>query len=102
MLESLIARWGYLGVGLGTCVEGEATVLAAGALAHKGLLVARWVCFAAFLGTVFADQVWFWIGRRFGSSFLQKRPKLAAHSARVQRWLERFGAAFVMSLRFLY
>jgi membrane protein DedA with SNARE-associated domain len=98
----LIERWGYLGVVLGTWVEGEATVLAAGALAHKGLMRLPWVCLAAFVGTVLADQMWFFIGRRFGQGFFAKRPKLAERSERVGQWLTRFGAAFVMNLRFLY
>jgi membrane protein DedA with SNARE-associated domain len=102
MLETLIARWGYLGVGLGTCFEGEATVLAAGALVHKGLLMLPWAWLAAFVGTVLADQLWFFVGRRYGAAFLQKRPGLAARSSQVQRWLERFGAGFVVSLRFLF
>ncbi len=102
MLESLIQRWGYLGVTLGTLFEGEATVLAAGALAHKGLMLLPWVCLAAFVGTVVADQAWFWIGRRFGKDFLAKRPKLAERSERVGGWFTRFGSLFVMNVRFLY
>ncbi|MFT3925560.1 MAG: DedA family protein [Myxococcales bacterium] len=102
MLENLIQQWGYLGVALGTLFEGEATVLAAGALAHKGLLRLPWVWLAAFVGTTLADQAWFWIGRRFGEDFLAKRPQLRARSERVGKWLDRFGALFVMNLRFLY
>jgi membrane protein DedA with SNARE-associated domain len=101
-LESLIAEWGYLAVTLGVLTEGEASLLAAGAMAHKGLLTLRWVCVAAFVGTVLGNQTWFWLGRRFGSGFIAKRPKLAAHSESVQRWVTRYGAVFVTAVRFLY
>jgi membrane protein DedA with SNARE-associated domain len=101
-LESFLSQWGYLAVTLGVIVEGEATLLAAGALAHRGVLSLPGVCVAAFVGTVAADQFWFLIGRRFGGAFLAKRPRLAARSELVQRWLARYGGAFVASVRFLY
>jgi len=102
MLQHLVQHWGYLGVALGTLFEGEATVLAAGALAHRGLMRLPWVYLAAFLGTALADQMWFLIGRRFGKDFLAKRPKLEERSQRVGNWLTRFGALFVMNVRFIY
>jgi membrane protein DedA with SNARE-associated domain len=102
VLESIITRFGYLGVLLGTWLEGEATVLAAGALAHKGLLKLPWVCLAGLAGALLSNQMWFFIGRKYGHSFLAKRPKLAAQSQRLDHWLQRFGPLFVISTRFLY
>jgi membrane protein DedA with SNARE-associated domain len=102
VLDSLIERWGYFGVWLGTLLEGEGTLLAAGALAHKGLLALHWVLIAAFAGTLVADQVWFWVGRRFGKAYLEKHPAVAARSKRIERWLSGGGSVFVAGLRFLY
>jgi membrane protein DedA with SNARE-associated domain len=102
MLESIIDRWGYLGVGLGTLLEGEATLLTAGALAHKGLLTLRWVMLVAFAGTALSDQLLYWAGRRFGKRLLETRADLAAHSKRMEHWLARYGPLFVTCARFLY
>jgi membrane protein DedA with SNARE-associated domain len=101
-MASLIQHWGYVAILLGTTFEGEATALSAGALAHQGLFSLPWVALAAFLGTALADQIWFLLGRRFGREFLEKRPKLSRHSARIERFLSQYGSVFVVALRFLY
>jgi membrane protein DedA with SNARE-associated domain len=46
--------------------------------------------------------VWFWVGRRYGKTWLAKHPKSAAGAARVGRLLDRWGDWFVLSFRFLY
>jgi membrane protein DedA with SNARE-associated domain len=38
MIETFVAQWGYLAVALSVFFEGEATLIAAGALAQRGLL----------------------------------------------------------------
>ena len=102
MIENLIARWGYLAVLMGALFEGEGTTLAAGALVHKGLLLAAWALLSVIAGTLLSDQLWFLSGRKLGRRLLVRRPKLAAHSQRIERLLDRYGALFVVSLRFLY
>ncbi len=102
MLETFLVHWGYLAVGVGTLLEGEAVLLAAGAMAHRGLLSLPLVIAAAFVGSVLGDQAWFLVGRRFGREFLLRRPALAAHAAVVQRWVASFGTLFVLGFRFMY
>lgn len=102
MLEAFVARFGYLAVGLGTFFEGETVLLAGGAFAHKGLLSLPGVILAAFAGSLAGDQLWFFIGRRFGQPFVERRPRWKAQVARVDGFLARFGTAFVLGFRFLY
>lgn len=102
MLEALLIRWGYLAVGLGTFLEGETILLAAGAMAHRGLLSLPLVIAAAFLGSVCGDQLWFYLGRRFGAPFLEKRPAWQARLVTAKRSLDRYGNAFVLGFRFIY
>lgn len=102
MLEAFVARFGYLAIGLGTFLEGETVLLAGGAFAHKGLLSLPGVVLAAFVGSLAGDQLWFFVGRRFGRPFLERRPQWQARVARVDGFLARFGAAFVLGFRFLY
>jgi len=102
MLEALLIRWGYLAVGLGTFLEGETILLAAGAMAHRGSLSLPLVMAMAFLGSVCGDQLWFYLGRRFGAPFLEKRPAWQARLQIAARALDRYGNAFVLGFRFIY
>jgi membrane protein DedA with SNARE-associated domain len=102
VIEALIARWGYLAVGVGTFLEGETVLIASSALAHRGLLSLPWVMIVAFVGSVSGDQFWFHIGRRFGAKIIRRRERWRRHSERVQRQLRRFGWVFVLGFRFVY
>jgi membrane protein DedA with SNARE-associated domain len=102
MLEALVIRWGYWAIGLGAFLEGESILVAAGALAHRGLLSLPLVMLSAFLGSVTGDQVWFQLGRRFGQGLLERRPKWKSRVGAVQHRLDRHGTIFVFGFRFIY
>jgi membrane protein DedA with SNARE-associated domain len=102
MLTSFVLRWGYVAVGLGTFVEGEAMLIAAGALAHRGLLSLPLVMAAAFVGAVAGDQLWFHLGRRFGRPFIERRARWKRRAARADACLARYGTLFVLGFRFIY
>ncbi|HLV68587.1 MAG TPA: DedA family protein [Polyangiaceae bacterium] len=102
MLETFILRWGYAAVAVGTFLEGEIVLIAGGALAHRGLLSLPFVVLAAFLGSVAGDQLWFYVGKRAGRSFVTRRPRLREHAHKAERRLARRGTAFVFGFRFLY
>jgi membrane protein DedA with SNARE-associated domain len=100
--EQIILRFGYVALGLGTFFEGETVVVAAGALAHRGLLSLPLVILVAFVGSVAGDQTWFHLGHRFGKPFIAKRPAWQARTAKVGLWLDRLGWFFVVAFRFIY
>lgn len=101
-MEQLIAEYGYWAVLAGTFFEGETVPVLAGFAAHEGLLRLDLVMLCAFVGSFTGDQVWFWVGRRYGKTWLAKHPKSAGAAARVGRLLDRWGDWFVLSFRFLY
>lgn len=101
-MEELIARFGYLAVLAGTFFEGETVPVLAGFAANQGLLRLDLVMLCAFVGSFCGDQLWFWIGRRYGKKWLAKHPKSAAAADKVGRLLDRWGDWFVLSFRFLY
>jgi membrane protein DedA with SNARE-associated domain len=101
VIEELISRWGYYAIVVGTLFEGETTLLAAGAMAHRGLLSLPLVLAVAFFGGVLGDQIWFQIGRRFGQPFIDRRPAWRKRLAFVDRLLNRYGTMFVVLFRFL-
>lgn len=101
LIEELIARWGYFAIVAGTLFEGETTLLAAGAMAHRGLLSLPLVLAVAFFGGVLGDQIWFQIGRRYGQPFIDRRPGWRRRMRFVDRLLKRYGTMFVVLFRFL-
>lgn len=101
VIEELISRWGYFAILAGTLFEGETTLLAAGAMAHRGLLSLPLVLVVAFFGGVLGDQIWFQIGRHFGQPFIDRRPTWRKRLAFVDRLLNRYGTLFVVLFRFL-
>jgi membrane protein DedA with SNARE-associated domain len=101
MFEGLIVRFGYVAIGLGTFFEGEAVLLAAGALAHKGLLSLPWVVCSATLGSLAWAQLWFQLGRALGGPLIERRPKWRARACGVERFVARYGSLFVLGFRFV-
>jgi membrane protein DedA with SNARE-associated domain len=101
-MEELVAQWGYLAVLIGTFFEGETVLVLGGFAAHQGYLRLDLVMACAFVGSLCGDQVWFWVGRRFGRRWLERHPGKAQAVERVTGMLDRWGAWFVLSFRFLY
>ena len=102
MLESLLNNYGYPILLLGTFLEGETILILGGVAAHLGYLSLGWVIACGFVGTLFGDQLYFYLGRRHGSEFLARRSTWQARSQRVHRILERYPVLLVLGFRFLY
>lgn len=101
-LVEFIATYGYAAVLAGTLLEGEAILLLGGFAAHQGHLSLPLVMFTAFVGGTAGDQVFFWIGRRWGRSLLRRWPGARARTLRVSELLRRHDAALVFGIRFMY
>ena len=102
MLESLVATYGYAAVLIGTFLEGETVLVLGGFAAHRGYLDLPWVVAAAFAGTVAGDQLYFYLGRLHGRSWLARRPAWQRESERVLALLHRHQTLVILGFRFLY
>lgn len=102
MLETLIAKYGYVAILLGTFLEGETILVLGGFAAHRGLLNLWGVILAAFVGSLLSDQLFFFLGRRHGAALLARRPQWQAGVERVRALLNRYNTALILSFRFLY
>lgn len=74
MLEHLIEQYGYIAILIGTFLEGETILILGGIAAKLAYLKLPWVIFWSFVGTLCGDQLFFFLGRFHGQSFLNKRP----------------------------
>jgi membrane-associated protein len=68
--------YGYIVLFLGTVLEGEFVLLTAGLLAYTHVLNIWLVMVVALLGAVVGDNLWFYIGRLGGRSFINRYGKL--------------------------
>jgi membrane protein DedA with SNARE-associated domain len=100
--ESLLEQFGYLAVFLGTFLEGEAILVAAGFFASRGYLDIWWVTLVAFAGAYAGHLFWFWLGRVYGIRLLDRFPSMKRHFGKGMRVFERYGAAAIIITQWLY
>ena len=100
--EELVTHYGYLALLIGTFLEGETILIIGGLLAHRGYLELPYVIASAFAGTLFGDQLYFYIGRIRGKKFIDSRPVWQAKSRRVFRLLEKHQVLLILGFRFIY
>ena len=86
-LAQLLADYGYLAVFIGCLLEGETILVLAGFAAQQGLLSLPIVVTLAFVGGTLGDQIFFFIGKRYGESLLRRLPRFTSTAQRVNRLL---------------
>ena len=72
-MESLLLKYGYALLFLGVAFEGEAVLLAAALLAHRGFFRLPVVIAVAVAANSLADQFYFQLARLRGRNWLEKR-----------------------------
>lgn len=101
-LQSLIETYGYWAILIGTFLEGETILVLGGFAAHLGLLQLPGVIAAAFVGSFTGDQLYFYLGRRYGDRLISKRLSWQANVDRVYRLLEKHQNFLILTFRFYY
>lgn len=104
-IQRLVAEYGtlvYAVMFLWTFFEGETFVIFAGAAAQQGTLHFWSLLLVAWFGSFAGDQMWFWLGRRYGTRILEKRPKWRGGVDGALEMLKRYDTWFILSFRFIY
>jgi len=101
-LATLIQEYGYAAVFAGTFIEGETVLILAGFAAHRGYLALPWIMVTAMLGSLLGDQLFFFLGRRYGTRLLQRFSILEARARRMRALLDRYHLPVILGVRFLY
>jgi len=91
--------------GLGLPVPEDVALLAGGFLAHRGVTRYPITLLVSFIGVIIGDNTLFYVGRKFGSSFIAYlgfgRPKSQRQIERLRRFMARNGHMAVLYARFL-
>lgn len=104
-LLELISEYGnlfYAITFIWTFLEGETFVIFAGYAAHQGLLNFKLLVAAAWLGSFGGDQLWFYLGRRYGQRILRRYPKMQGGVETALYLARRYNTIFILSFRFIY
>jgi len=98
----LLSEYGYIAVFIGTFLEGESSLLAAGFFAHQRYMQLPLVVLIAFLGSFSGQLSWFLLGRYQGAKLLLRYPRLEKQSAKAVRLLDRFGVKAIFVSQYVY
>ncbi|MFC0410481.1 DedA family protein [Roseomonas elaeocarpi] len=100
------AEWGALAYAAAACwafFEGETFVLLAAAAGRATGVIDPWILmFSVWGGSFLGDQLWFTLGRRYGARAVRKIPGAQKRMDTAMRFLDRYGATFVLCFRFAY
>ncbi len=96
----LLPRYGYVAVLLAAFWEGEATLIAAGALCGAGYLDWRLTILAAAIGGAAGDQIYFYAAHERAARLIQKSRRLRRWYPRVRQFVLKHGTAAVLLSRF--
>jgi len=102
MWEELIRHYGYWMVFGGTVFQGDATIIAAGFLAHRGYLDLGLAAAVALTATLVESTGYFELARRNRDRTSTAAPNaISARVAGVLDWLNRRGSKLILVARFL-
>jgi membrane protein DedA with SNARE-associated domain len=104
-IQNLAAEYGefiYALIFIWTFFEGETFVIFAGFAASQDYLDWTAVFLAAWWGSFAGDQVYFWIGRRWGRQLLDRIPRWRPGVETALDFLRRYNTGFILSFRFVY
>ncbi len=100
-MEAYIAKYGYIGIFIGTFLEGETTVLLGGIFSRLGYMNILMVMFYAFAGTLAGDCTFFWIGRRFGKTIIERFEFIKHRVPLANKIIKHYGNFIIFIIRFL-
>ncbi|OAN44701.1 hypothetical protein A6A04_07700 [Paramagnetospirillum marisnigri] len=87
-----------------TFVEGETVVIVTGVLASEGRfnISVELLALSALTGSFFGDQLYYYIGRKYGTPLLTRWPKLTTRVDWAFQAVNRSPVLFILSFRWIY
>ncbi len=100
LLMRLLPKYGYFAILFAAFWEGEAVLIAAGAMCGAGFLDWRWTILAAAIGGAGGDQIYFYAAHQRATRLIAKSERLSRWLPRVRKFVERHGTWAVLLSRF--
>jgi len=94
-------RYGYIAVFIGTFLEGETTVLLGGIFSKLGFLNLNSVVLYACTGTFVGDCTFFFLGKLFGPTVIDRYQIVRSRTPLADRAIRRYGHLILFAMRFL-
>jgi membrane protein DedA with SNARE-associated domain len=101
-LEDFIIKFGYPALFVGSLLEGESVLIAAGFLAKSGYLDLNLVMLVALAGTYTADVTIYFLGRKKGEGIVSRFPLAKAYFPKVKSLFDRYGIWAIFITRYMY
>ncbi|NIN01379.1 MAG: DedA family protein [candidate division Zixibacteria bacterium] len=101
-MQDFIMRFGYPALFLGSLLEGESALIAAGFLARSGYFDLVLVVLIALTGTYMADVSIYFLGRKKGKGIISKFPVARFYYPRVKGLFDKYGIWALFITRYLY
>lgn len=98
----MLQEYGYWLILGWTLIEGETIVIIAGVAAAAGHMKLWMIVLVAWIGSYCGDQIYFFIGKRYGPTLLRKFPWVQGPVDRAGRLLKKYDIWFILTFRFLY
>lgn len=107
ILDLILTDYSYLlypAILIWTFVEGETVVLIAGIIASEGRynINVELIALAAFCGSFAGDQLYYYIGRRYGTPLLNRWPTMGSKIDWAFELVKTHPTLFILSFRFIY
>ncbi|CAA7627172.1 DedA family protein [Magnetospirillum sp. UT-4] len=107
LLQTILTDYGFLLYPLilaWTFVEGETVVIVTGAIASEGKynISVEMLALFAFCGSFLGDQLYYYIGRRYGTPLLARWPTLGKKIDWAFHLVKTHPTLFILSFRFIY
>ena len=101
-MENLIINFGYPALFLGSFLEGESFLIAAGFLAKRGYLDLNLIILVALAGAYLGDVVLYLLGRKKGEAIISKFPQVRIYYPKAKKLFDKYGIWAIFITRYLY
>jgi membrane protein DedA with SNARE-associated domain len=101
-MENLITNFGYPALFLGSFLEGESFLIAAGFLAKRGYLNLNVIIIVAMSGAYLGDVALYFLGRKKGEKIISKFPQVEVYYPKVKKLFDKYGMWAIFITRYLY
>lgn len=99
---SLLSHYPLLLVFVGAIIGSEFIALFATIICHKNGISLNLVIGTAICGAVIGNQIWYYIGEKFGNNLLQNHARIKKDTLKFRKWVDEYSAVMALTSRFIY